>query len=214
MDPRHGLLKASRTVFVRHGFRRTSMSMVAAEAGVTRQAIYHHFSSKEELFSALVDDLQVLALEQAQRAASQSASDGLARRLFRVMYAYHQSLVASVAGSAFATELMEESSRHCAEVVAGHAKRFDAILVTVVDEAVNKRAFVLRERLKAQELVALVSMAAKGVKFAHAGSGERRHALALEQMIDIICAGAGCSLARLQQAEKPELKIVQKRGSK
>ena len=53
MEPRDGILKAAQVVFARHGFRQTSMTMVAEEAGLSRQALYHHFASKEELFARL-----------------------------------------------------------------------------------------------------------------------------------------------------------------
>jgi hypothetical protein len=37
------------------GVARTSLQQVAAEAGVTRGAIYWHFKDKAELFSAMMD---------------------------------------------------------------------------------------------------------------------------------------------------------------
>ncbi len=44
-------------VFLRFGFKKTSMEAVALSAGISRQAVYLHFSNKESLFSAVVDEL-------------------------------------------------------------------------------------------------------------------------------------------------------------
>jgi AcrR family transcriptional regulator len=49
---RRELLDAALGVFLRFGFRKTSMEEVARAAGVSRQALYLHFPSKEELFRA------------------------------------------------------------------------------------------------------------------------------------------------------------------
>jgi AcrR family transcriptional regulator len=135
MDPKDNLLAASRRVFSRHGFRRTSMAMVAEEAGVSRQAIYHHFPSKELLFSALVDSLQSRAQDEAHAAVDAAEGQSLPTQLFRALSAYHLSLVGSVAGSAFAEELMEESVRHCSDIVSAHAERFQKFLVSIVRAA-------------------------------------------------------------------------------
>src|SRR3974390_3725355 len=57
------ILSAAASVFARFGFRRASMSQIAGEAGLTRQALYHHYSSKEALFRAVVEQLHELAYE-------------------------------------------------------------------------------------------------------------------------------------------------------
>jgi len=40
------ILDAAMGVFRRHGFRRSSIEQAAEAAGLTRQALYHHFKSK------------------------------------------------------------------------------------------------------------------------------------------------------------------------
>lgn len=51
------ILDAARSVFLAHGFRDTSMQMIAAEVGISAPGLYKHFESKEAIFSALVDPL-------------------------------------------------------------------------------------------------------------------------------------------------------------
>jgi len=51
---RAGILAAARRVFLRESYAGTSMESIAQEAGVSKQTVYNHFGSKEELFRALV----------------------------------------------------------------------------------------------------------------------------------------------------------------
>jgi AcrR family transcriptional regulator len=50
------LLASARELFTTEGFRRTSLDDVAAAGGVTKGSVYHHFSSKTELFEAVFED--------------------------------------------------------------------------------------------------------------------------------------------------------------
>src|SRR5215469_3124158 len=49
------ILEAAEAVFSEQGFDNTQLEAVAARAGYTRGAIYAHYSSKEDLFLALVE---------------------------------------------------------------------------------------------------------------------------------------------------------------
>ena len=53
---RQDLLDAALTVFSQKGYTATRLEDVARAAGVTRGAIYHHFGSKAELYSALIEE--------------------------------------------------------------------------------------------------------------------------------------------------------------
>ncbi|MGQ0838762.1 ScbR family autoregulator-binding transcription factor [Actinokineospora sp.] len=50
------ILDAAAAVIDQHGFQGARLSGILAEAGVTKGAFYFHFSSKEELAHALVDE--------------------------------------------------------------------------------------------------------------------------------------------------------------
>lgn len=56
-DSREQLLGAAARVFARHGYHGASMNEIAAEAGFSKGALYWNFASKEELFLALLDEL-------------------------------------------------------------------------------------------------------------------------------------------------------------
>jgi AcrR family transcriptional regulator len=52
------ILAAARKLFASHGFDATSMDDIADQAGVAKGAIYHHFASKQEIFTRVLDALQ------------------------------------------------------------------------------------------------------------------------------------------------------------
>ncbi len=63
--PKQKLLEAALSVFLRFGFRKSSMDEVARAAHISRQGLYLHFKTKEELFHATVQYLLSGALESA-----------------------------------------------------------------------------------------------------------------------------------------------------
>jgi AcrR family transcriptional regulator len=78
MSSRERILDAAMEVFAQSGYRRASMDQVAEAAGLTRQAVYHYFRSKTELFRASVEALHEGANEaelKAGRAAEEAGQD-------------------------------------------------------------------------------------------------------------------------------------------
>lgn len=55
---REKLLAAARRLFGERGFAATSLDELVAEAGVTKGALYHHFSDKEHLFAEVAEALK------------------------------------------------------------------------------------------------------------------------------------------------------------
>jgi TetR/AcrR family transcriptional regulator of autoinduction and epiphytic fitness len=62
---RRQLLDAALSVFLKFGFRKTSMDEVARAAHVSRQGLYLHFEKKEALFKAVVQHALGAALDAA-----------------------------------------------------------------------------------------------------------------------------------------------------
>lgn len=54
-ETRERILQSAAAVFARKGFERATLDAVAADAGMTKGAIYWHFKSKNDLFFALLD---------------------------------------------------------------------------------------------------------------------------------------------------------------
>jgi AcrR family transcriptional regulator len=55
-EAREELLDAALEVFARRGYREARVDEIAAEAGYSKGALYWHFSGKEDLFAALLEE--------------------------------------------------------------------------------------------------------------------------------------------------------------
>jgi TetR/AcrR family transcriptional repressor of mexJK operon len=55
-DRRLAILATARRMFLDNGYAATSMSAIAAELGGSKATLWNYFPSKEELFSAVLDD--------------------------------------------------------------------------------------------------------------------------------------------------------------
>jgi AcrR family transcriptional regulator len=56
-DSRQRFIDVAVRLFTRHSFAGTSLQMIADEVGVTKAAVYHHFRTREELLTAVIDPL-------------------------------------------------------------------------------------------------------------------------------------------------------------
>lgn len=65
---RQALLEAAVTVFARQGIARTSLSEIAAEAGLTKGAVYSNFASKDELLLAIMENHLIERMKNATSA--------------------------------------------------------------------------------------------------------------------------------------------------
>jgi AcrR family transcriptional regulator len=62
---RSDLLGAARELFGERGYGATSVEEIVARAGVTKGALYHHFSDKESLFKAVFEQVEREVSDQA-----------------------------------------------------------------------------------------------------------------------------------------------------
>jgi len=167
MTPRDRIIDAAMLVFRRHGFRRSSIEQAAEAAGLTRQALYHHFDSKEALFRAVVERLyqDARAAEIAVAEAKEKEGLGLADILVAQITARLTFLVAALDGSPHVEELFSEhlgQSRDLYQKYAG----LSAAQGTATIERVRARQ-KLGLRMAAGELWRCVEMAVNGTKSAY-----------------------------------------------
>lgn len=69
------VLAAAAELFAAEGFAAVSLDRVAAAAGVTRGAIYHHFADKRGLFDAVAGRTHTAVAERVAAAAADSSDD-------------------------------------------------------------------------------------------------------------------------------------------
>lgn len=71
-DVRRRILESARSVFAELGYANASLDQVAAFAGFTKGAVYSNFSTKEELFMALMDESILARVDVAKSALTES----------------------------------------------------------------------------------------------------------------------------------------------
>lgn len=63
VSKRHDIVRAAVKVFLENGYAATSMNRVADEAGVIKATIYSHFKDKEQLFTAIFQEVVLNKVE-------------------------------------------------------------------------------------------------------------------------------------------------------
>lgn len=71
-ETRNALVEAARTLFEDRGYAATGIEEIAARAGVTTGALYHHFGDKRGVFRAVVIDIQQDIADRVERAVEKS----------------------------------------------------------------------------------------------------------------------------------------------
>jgi AcrR family transcriptional regulator len=75
----HRILDVATAHFAEHGYAAASVDELARAAGVTRGAVYHHYTSKPQLFAAVAAAQQHTVAEAIVQATATSASDAALR---------------------------------------------------------------------------------------------------------------------------------------
>jgi len=197
--PQDRILDAAMRVFRRHGFRRSSIEQAAEEAALTRQALYHHFDSKEALFRAVIERLYQQALGAEAAAAKAAEEDGqqLADILVAQIGARLGALFASLEGSPHLEELFSEHLAQARDLYQSYATRFADEVAATIARVCRKRKLTLASGVTARELARCVEMAIHGTKSAYPSMMPADAFLKqLETMLRMLVAGAMAPAAK------------------
>jgi len=159
-DRRRRLLDAALATFVRYGFRKTSMEEVARAAHVSRQGLYLHFATKEDLFRAAVQYALDTGLEGASvrlRNAALSVEEKLLGAFDEWVGRYVGMMGADV------TDLEEASALLVGPLIAQHEELF-VEMVTKVIRASGLSAAYKPAGLTARQLADTLHATARGLK--------------------------------------------------
>jgi AcrR family transcriptional regulator len=167
--PQDRILDAAMRVFRRHGFRRSSIEQAADEAGLTRQALYHHFPSKEALFRAAIERLYEKAVlaEAAAAKAAEATDASLSDVLIAEIGARLGTLFAALEGSPHLEELFSEHLAQARDLYQTYSARFEAEVATTVARVCRARKLKLTSGVTVEELARCVEMAIHGTKSAY-----------------------------------------------
>ena len=193
MAPQERILDAALRVFRRHGFRRSSIEQVAEAAGLTRQALYHHFESKEALFRAVIEQLyetaraaEITAAEDAEKTGS-----GLPDILIVQVNTRLTHLIASFDGSPHIEELFSEHLALGRDLYQKYALVYAEEIAATIERVRRRQHLTLARGMTASALARCIEMAMHGTKSAYPSMLPRDAFLSeLEIMLRMLIAGA------------------------
>jgi TetR/AcrR family acrAB operon transcriptional repressor len=170
MKPRDRILDAAMLVFRRQGFRRSSIEQAAEAAGLTRQALYHHFKSKEALFRAVIERLHenALAAEIAAATAAEKAGVRLAEILIAEITARLKQLIAPLEGSPHVEELFSEHLLQARDLYQKYAAHYAGQLAATIERVCHKQNLALKD-MTARDFARCIELAFNGTKSAYPG---------------------------------------------
>lgn len=125
------ILRAALPVFGRFGFRKTSMEDLAAAAGLSKQGLYLHFASKEDIFVAAMQRYLDDGLDLVD---AQLGRDGrsLLDRLCGAMDAWFGRHIETFAPASF--DVIETGDRLSAEAIEGYKTAFRTRLAKALSQ--------------------------------------------------------------------------------
>lgn len=85
------ILNAAAKLFIEKGFGGASMQEIAEALGVTRTAVYYYFKNKDEILTALVEEVTLRAKRLSSRVASEADADP--RERLRALVHQHAMLI-------------------------------------------------------------------------------------------------------------------------
>jgi AcrR family transcriptional regulator len=86
-ERRDRIIESARALFLRYGFRHTSVNAIAEEAGIAKRTLYMYFPSKEAIFSAMLDECREAAM--VRLAAAEQSDQSLESKIADLLYAYY-----------------------------------------------------------------------------------------------------------------------------
>jgi AcrR family transcriptional regulator len=210
MSTRDRILEAAMIVFRRHGFRRSSIEQTAEAAGLTRQALYHHFKSKEALFSAVIarvnDD--ALAAGRAAAEAAEEAGGSLADIIAALVGARLRQLIASFDGSPYIDELFSEHLVQARDLYYRYAALFAAQAAATIEDICVKKRLTLVSDMTPSALTRCIELSINGAKSAYPSM---QPADAFTREVDVIVRTL---IAGAVIAAKPETRRTARTGDR
>jgi AcrR family transcriptional regulator len=164
MSSRERILDAAMETFARYGYRRASMDQVAEAAGLTRQAVYHHYENKQALFRAVVEALHggALAAAAAAGASAEKTGRSLADVLAIQVAAKIRYAIEVLQGSSHVEELLSEHQHQAGDLNLRIHEQMLALEAATIERVVRAQGLELRDEMSARDLASSIQFAVRG----------------------------------------------------
>lgn len=168
------ILDAALPVFVRFGFRKTSMADIARAAGISRASLYLSFSRKEELFRAGSIRAHTRTLKKVAAALQDKGS--AFDRMEKAIAAFQSELIGPFGSSADAEELFAANMALAADITLdARARLVEMLAQSLTTAAENKEINLKPLQAPPAQLANIIVAAMDGIKHAQ-GDGSNLQA--------------------------------------
>jgi AcrR family transcriptional regulator len=150
-----GMLETALKCFYRYGYAGTSVRQIASESDVTVAALYHHFTSKQEILHTIMSAAMESALDAVRKAHAKAGSDPADRLMAVVdaMVRYHTRFQAEAFVGNSELRSLEKPNR--ASVVALRDE-FEGLFDNCIRDGIDQGVFgVDEETLSARAIIAM-----------------------------------------------------------
>lgn len=158
-EKRSQILDAAMSAFMRHGYRRVTMGDIAAEAGMSRPALYLVFPGKEEIFKAAVAQFIDTGLRGIREGIDELPT--LAEKLAFTFEVWLVRPFELIHNSPDAKEVVDMGHGFAADVFADGYARFERLLAAMLESEAGELG---RLDISVGELTHLVTVALRGFK--------------------------------------------------
>ena len=176
------VLTVAREVFVRYGFKRTTMSDLAEAAQMSRPALYLIFSSKEEVFRSLVTQVFNELLYEVR--AGLSEREDVTDKLLFAFEVWCVGPFEMTQVSPDARDILESGYEFATEIITQAFSDFENILSDVLRPIVNSQAEKL---LSSEQLAHILTTAVVGFKESATSVTQLRQMI--QGLITVVLAG-------------------------
>ncbi|QDL55567.1 TetR/AcrR family transcriptional regulator [Rhodoferax aquaticus] len=182
------ILDAAERLFVRYGYRKSSMDDVAREAGIAKGTVYLYYAGKEALFRALLERIGEAVIS-ASHAAAQ-AEQPFSERLFGVLDAMYGYFHERFSDSGHLQELGEIRGSLGQDLSEQLRQRHLQILLELIERAEAQGDVALAARgLLPGDIATLLIAASLGAKtMVPANAGTNAYTESLRNCTRVMCA--------------------------
>ena len=131
------ILESSAKMFLRYGYKKTSMDELARAADLSRQGLYLYFKTKEALFKAAIEHL-IEATRIAYQAELNRTELSLSDRILNAFSAFHGCSIGQV-GEQYVDEILETAMNLLKDMPATHEQQFITDVTEQLEEAFRER---------------------------------------------------------------------------
>jgi AcrR family transcriptional regulator len=155
------LLDTAMEVFMRFGFKKTSMAEVAVAAGLSRQGIYFHYPTKEALFRAMMIHL-VRTMREKVATVMAEKGESLEMRLLTAFDVTMGRYVGKMSTDAF--DLAEATETLAGDLFETASEDLLTLLATAIDDATLSDHSVGTPKVSSRDRAAAIFAASCGLK--------------------------------------------------